>query len=143
MRTIRATELARQLGISRRTMSDICKNDPGLAFKRNRAYYIRLTELAKRPGFDIIDALLAPHGSWIKAVKLAKMAGIPRKTMSTWCRTRPNFAKRIWRIWYVDLEQIGANEDQIKMLRNGNNVSNLGQITSDDSKGQNPEDFSS
>lgn len=128
MRTIKATALAAQLGISRRTMSGICKNDPNLAFMRKRAYFIRLTELAKRPGFDIIDALLAPHGSWIKAVKLAKLAGIPRKTMSTWCRTRPNFAKRIWRTWYVDLEQMGANEDQIKMLRNGNNVSNLGHL---------------
>ncbi len=119
MRTIKATDLARQLGISVRSMCYICKNDPTLAFKRNRTYFIRLSELAKRPGFDLVDALLVPHGVWIKAIALAKMAGISRRTMSSWCKTRPHFAKRISNIWYVDLKQLGATDEQIEMIKSG------------------------
>ncbi len=116
MRSIRAIELAKQLGLARQTIWDICENDSRLAFKRNGSYYIRISELAKKPGFDLVGAILSPHGKWIKAVELAKKYGVPRRTMSNWCLTRPNFAKRIGRIWYVDLELLGATESQVDEL---------------------------
>lgn len=108
--------MARQLGIPRYTMRDICQRDSNLAFKRNGIYYIRLAELAKRPGFDLVGALLAPHSKWIKAVVLARISGIPERTMRSWCATRPNFAKRLGSMWYVDLALLGANDDQIATL---------------------------
>lgn len=100
-------------------MGDICQSDSKLAFKRNGIYYIRLEELAKRPGFDLVTALLSPHGKWIKAIELARRSGIPRRTMASWCRNRPNFAKRIGRIWYVDLELLGATEEQLDSILSG------------------------
>lgn len=116
MRTIKATDLARRLGISRRTMSWICKKDTALAFKKQGVYFIRLTELAKRPGFTLISALMIPHSRWIKATDLARISGVPLQTMNTWCRNRPNFAKRISNTWYVDLELLGATDEQIEQL---------------------------
>ncbi len=117
MKTIRATILAKQLGISRFTMACICRRDTKLAFKRNGIYYIRITELAKLPGFNLIDALLVPHGNWVKAIDLARLSGISRRTMTSWCKTRHNFAKRIARVWYVDLDQLDATESQIETLK--------------------------
>ena len=104
--------------MSRRTMAWICKNDPLLAFKKNGVYFIRVTELAKKPGFDLIGAMLSPHCKWIKARELARLSGIPIRTMGAWCKTRPNFAKRISNTWYVDLEQLGATDLQIRKLSN-------------------------
>ncbi len=130
MKSIKAVDLARSIGMSRFTMQDICQRDKKLAFKRNGVYYIRLSELAKRPGFDLVQALMIQSSRWVKATKLAKFSGIPRRTIAAWCLSRPNFAKRIGSIWYVDLDGLGASDDQIsKIIRSG--VSN---IVSDPSK---------
>jgi hypothetical protein len=116
VKNIRAAMLAKKLGMPRRTMAWICKNDPELAYKKGRIYYIRVSVLATKPGFDIISALLSPHCKWIKARELARISGIPVRTMGAWCKTRPNFARRISNVWYVDLEQLGATPAQIKLL---------------------------
>ncbi len=118
MRTIRAIDLARTLGISRRTVSAWCKNDAALAYKNAKGvYYIRVSELAKRPGFDLISALTIESSKWIKAVDLACISGRSRRTISYWCLTRPRFAKRIKRCWYLDLEAMGATEEQVETLK--------------------------
>lgn len=116
---IKATALARALGISRRTVYDWCRRDPNLAYRKNgRDYYIRIEELAKRPGMDIVTALLLEKdGEWIKAVDLAKLAGVPRRTVANWCATRPWFARRIGRNWYLSREVLGATPAQAKFLR--------------------------
>lgn len=117
MKVIKATELARTLGMSRYTMRDICRNDPKLAFKRGRDYWVRISELAKRPGMDIIEAILAPNsGKWVKAVDLAKMAGLPRRTIAYWCKNRPHFARRIGRLWYLSTDVLGVTPDQAEFL---------------------------
>lgn len=114
---VKASVLARTLGISRFTMRDLCRRDPKLAFKQGRDYYIRLEELAKRPGFDLVQALLLPHSDkWIKAVDLARMAGVPRRTVAYWCKTRPWFAKRIGRTWYVSAEVLGTTQEEAEFL---------------------------
>lgn len=97
-------------------MSWICKQDPLLAFKKSGVYYIRLTELAKREGFNLVSALMIRHVKWIKATHLARISGVPHRTMMSWCKSRPNFAKRISNTWYVDLELLGADDDQIAQL---------------------------
>ena len=119
MRVVKATDFVRQHGISRYTIRDICRRDTKLAFKKKDGhYYVRLSELAKRPGFDLVGAILASHSNWIKAIDLARHAGIPRRTVANWCLSRPNFAKRIGRVYYVDLEALGASEDQIQIIKN-------------------------
>ncbi len=126
MKSIRAVELGRALGISRHTLQDICQRDSKLAYKKDGVYYIRITELAKRPGFDLIKALLVGSARMIKATKLAEMSGIPRRTVIGWCLTRPNFARRIGHVWYVDLDGLDASEEQIDaMMKRG-----LGRNTS-------------
>lgn len=119
MKFIKATVLARTLGISRRTVSDWCRRDPSLAFRREgRDYYIRVEQLAKRPGMDIISALLLENdGKWMKAVDLARLAGVPRRTVAHWCATRPWFARRIGRNWYLSREVLGATPEQAEFLQ--------------------------
>lgn len=117
MKVIKATELARTLGMSRFTIRDICRNDSKLAFKKGRDYWIRISELAKRPGMDIIEAVLTPNsGKWVKAVDLAKMANLPRRTVAYWCATRPHFARRIGRLWYLSTDVLGVTPEQAEFL---------------------------
>lgn len=92
------------------------RTKPWLFTKKSGTYYIKLDLLAKCPGIDLIDAFCLPGRRWFKAVDLAAAAGISRKTVGNWCRDRPRFAKRIGRIWYVDMESLGATEDQIDAL---------------------------
>ncbi len=117
MRTIRAIDLSKMLGLSRRTVSGWCANDPKLAYKKNGVYVIRLSELAKRPGFDIISALTLETAKWIKAVDLAAISNQSRRTISYWAKNRPRFAKRVGRVWYIDLETLGASDDHVEVLR--------------------------
>jgi hypothetical protein len=88
-----------------------------LAVRKGRDYYIRIDRLAVKPGMNIISALTLENRSWIKAVALAAAAGTPRRSVAHWCRTRPHLAKRIGRIWYVDLEELGATDDEIDALK--------------------------
>lgn len=85
-------------------MRRMCAKDPTLAIKRDGVYYIALEKIADRPGFDLVAALMLPTSKWVKAVDVARKAGISRKTVSNWCRTRQRFAKRLGRIWYIDME---------------------------------------
>lgn len=98
-------------------MRDWCAYDPDLAVRRGRDWYIRVSELARRPGMTYVQALLCTSQTWVKAVDLAAASGISRRTVSYWAKTRPGFGKRIGRIWYVDLEQLGATPDQVEIIR--------------------------
>ncbi len=118
MKAIRAVDLSKILKIPRRTICSWCKADPALAYKdRDGVYHIRIAVLAKRPGFDLIAALTLESSRWIKAVDLATLAGAPRRTISYWCANRPRFARRIGKVWYIDLEAVGATEEQVEALR--------------------------
>lgn len=113
-RALKSIEIARQLGISPRTMSELCRKDPALAFKRKGDWYVRIEELAKRPGFDLVQALMLTSARWIKSTDLARLTGWSRRTVVRWCATRRNYAKRIGRTWYVDLSQVDAPEEKIE-----------------------------
>jgi hypothetical protein len=117
MKAVKAIELARTLGISRRTMSGWCRADPALAYKKEGVYWIRLERLAQKPGLDIVSVLTGTQNRWIKAIDLARWAGIPRETVAYWCRKRPRFAKRIGRLWYVSLDELGCTSEQAEALR--------------------------
>lgn len=105
------------LGIAQRTVSDWCAADPILAFKDSKGdYWVRIEEISKKPGFDLISALTLTTARWVKAVDLARVAGHSRRTMCYWCAHRPRFAKRIGRNWYVDLEAIGVPDDLIEEI---------------------------
>ncbi len=131
MQSIRAVELAKKLGMSRYTMQDICQRDKKLAFKRNGVYYIRISELAKRPGYDLVRALMVTSSRCIKATTLAKISGISRRTVVGWCLSRPNFACRIGKTWYVDLDGLNASEEQIDaIIKSG--LSNIAPDQSED-----------
>lgn len=113
-RTLKARKLARDLGIPRRTMTNICRNTPDLAYKdRKGQWVVRVSELAKRPGFDLIQALMVTTTRWIPAAALARILGIPPRTMTHHCANRTYNAKRIGRNWYVDLSQMDAPEELI------------------------------
>lgn len=101
-------------------MSSWCEKDPDLAFKKGREWWIRLDMLAGRPGITLIDAYMLGSSRWILATKIARMSGIPTKTVNNWCRSRPGFAKRIGTDWYIDLEQMGATQDEVLSLGLGN-----------------------
>ncbi len=116
MKIKRAIDLARELGIPARTVTNWCKRDPELAFKKNYVWWIRLDRIAGRPGITLVDAYMLGSSQWIQATRLARLAGISRKTMNNWCRSRPRFAKRIGTDWYVDLDQWGADPDRIEQL---------------------------
>jgi hypothetical protein len=118
MRLVRAADIARQLGIPLRTMRDICKRDPALAVIRHGAYYIRLDELAKRPGFDLVSAILLRTRRWVKAVDVARARGRSRRNVAFWCRTRQRYAFRLGKIWYVDLDALGEGDGELGNDRN-------------------------
>ncbi len=117
MRLIKATQLARMLGISTRSVAKWCKEDPNLAFLKGRQYYIKLDELARRPGFDLVAALTLENACWVRAVDYAAAAGRPRRNVAHLCKTKPRFAKRIGRIWYIDLVEEGLSADQIAVIK--------------------------
>lgn len=121
MKLVRASELARNLGIPDRTMRQWCLTDPKLAIFISGgigggSWWVKLERLAERSNISILDAYTLSTQRWKKATELAKLSGISRKTIANWCRNRPGFAKRIGRVYYVDLEQMGANRDEIDAL---------------------------
>ena len=116
MKTVTCADLARTLGISRYTVRDWCQTIPNFAYKRGRQWVIRLSAVATLPGFDYVRALTHTKKRWIKAVDLAASAGYSRRTMSHWCKTRPNMAIRIGRIWYVCPEDLGGTDEQRERL---------------------------
>lgn len=121
-------ELAAKLGIPRRTIQLWVERDPELSVLKknesgNLSHWIVLDRFVGRHGITLIDAYTLGFSPWVKAVDVAKMAGISRKTVANWCRDRPGFAKRLGRIYYIDLSQFGATSDQvvevIKRLKEG------------------------
>jgi len=120
MRMMRMGELAAKLGIPRRTFQDWIDRDPDLGIfiddRYGGTWWIKLDKLAGRQGIDLTAAYMLGSSRWIKAVTLAELAGISRHTMRNWCRNRPGFAKRIGRIFYVDLEEFGASFDDVENL---------------------------
>lgn len=120
MKLVRAAHLAKTLGISRHTVKRWCQVDPHVAIKIGRYWWIRLERLAARPGMDIVLAMMLPHQRWVKAVLLSEWTGIPRKTIANWCRDRQGFARRLGRIWYVDVDNLSSfagSEDEAEKIR--------------------------
>lgn len=119
MRVVKAADLARNLGISRRTVADWCKKRPDLAIKRAGSYWIRLDALANSQGLDLVQAFMLAHTKqhWIKAIDIAKNSNIPRRTIAHWCKTRPHLAKRIGRNWYIAIEDLDAHPRDAQVLR--------------------------
>lgn len=120
-------ELAKELGIPKETFQRWIEKDPSLAVyipggPGNGSWWIKLDKLEGRAGITLQDAYTLGSRPWMKATLLAKKSGISRRTIAHWCRTRPGFGKRLGRIWYVDLEEFGANPEQIaKLLGIGSN----------------------
>lgn len=117
MKLVRASEFARDVGINRNTMKAWFKSKRHLFVKKSGHYYLKLDALAGCDGIDIVDAMTLPGQRWVRAVDLAHDAGIPRKTVANWCRARPNFAKRIGKVWYVDIASLGASPEEAEALR--------------------------
>lgn len=125
MKLVRMAELCSRLGIPRRTFNLWVQKDPDLAvFIANNtkvggggAWWIKIETLAERSGLSLVQAYRLATSRWVKAVDLAKFSKISRRTVASWCRNRPGFACRLGRVWYVDLEQLGANEEQIQELQ--------------------------
>ncbi len=114
-RLVKLSVLSAQLGISRRTLSDWCLRDPSIAVRRGgKGFWIKLDKLAGKPGIDLVEAHLIGEQRWIKAVELAEMAGIPRRTIGTWCRRNANFARRLGRIWYVNLSRLDITTEELE-----------------------------
>lgn len=117
MKYIEAAKLAKTLGISDRTMRDICRNDKKLAYKRDGVYWIRVAALAACPGMDEIKALLIlESGKWVKVIDFARAASLPERTVRSWAATRPNFAIRLGKIWYISVEMLARNEEEAAVL---------------------------
>lgn len=117
MKYIKASKLAKALGISRYTVRTWCQQQPNLARKRGRDWYISIKELARRDGLDPVKVLTLTQEKWVKAVALAEKAEISRRTIAHWCKTRPDFALRIGRIWYIHPGELGATPDQIDIIK--------------------------
>ncbi len=120
MKLMKMRELADKLGIPISTFQKWVERDSSLGvFIHDRfggSWWIKLDKLAGRHGITLVDAYMLGSSRWIKAVVLAELTGISRRTMSHWCRTRPGFAKRIGRIYYVDLQELGASFDDVEGL---------------------------
>lgn len=57
------------------------------------------------------------HTRWlIKAVELARVSGISRKTVCNWCENNRGFGIRLGRVWYVDLEAAGWSWERARDL---------------------------
>lgn len=124
-------ELARRLGVPIRTFNKWAQDDPELTVllrgKRTKlTRWVKLERLAGRHGITLVDAYMLGSSRWIKATTLATLAGIPRRTMAYWCRTRPGFARRIAHMYYIDLEQFGASIDDVEALHKKLNLGNPG-----------------
>jgi hypothetical protein len=122
MRLVRMRELAAKLGIPIRTFQSWVEADPSLSVlrkgpgKTGKVHWIKLDHFAGRHGIDLTDAYMLGSSKWLKAVTLAELSGISRRTIAHWCRDRPKFAKRIGRIYYIDLEQLGAGPEDIQEI---------------------------
>ncbi len=120
MRLMKMGELAAKLGIPRRTFQGWIEREPGLGVfindRNGGSWWVKLDKLAGRQGITLTDALMLGSRRWVAAVDLAILAGISKRTMSHWCRTRPGFAKRIGQVYYVDLEELGASFDDVEEL---------------------------
>lgn len=86
-------------------MANWCKTDPALAFKKKGIYYIKLHELAKRPGLDLEAVRKLGESRWVRAVDAAKQYGIPERTLRHQCNQTPGLARRIGKNWYLNLDQ--------------------------------------
>lgn len=117
MQLIKATLLAEKLRISRRTVAGWCAADPKLAIRKGRSYYIKVEQLARRPGLDLVSVLTLGNSDWVRAVHLAKVSRISRKTICNWIQKKPRFAKRIGRIWYIDLAEWELGDEARALLR--------------------------
>lgn len=121
MRLVRMRDLARQLGIPVRTIQRWVEKDPSLSVLKDDGsqggpcHWIIIAKLVER-GLKVSDAYTIMEQRWVKAVDLAAVSGISRKTVANWCRGRPGFAKRLGRVWYVDLEQFGASPEEAAIL---------------------------
>jgi hypothetical protein len=115
--TIGVTELARTLGVPTRTVRRWCATHPGFAVRRNGQYFIKIATLRRVQGVDPLLILTAESHNWVKAVDLARVAGVSRQTMARWCKTRPWFAHRVGRNWYVSMEMLGVHPDNVDLLR--------------------------
>lgn len=116
MKYIKASLLAKSLGISRYTVRTWCQQQPGLARKKGRDWYIRVSELAKRDGLDPVKVLTLTREKWVKAVELSERSGISRRTIAHWCKTKSDFALRVGRIWYISPTELGATQDQVELM---------------------------
>lgn len=135
MKLKRAVDLARELGIPRRTVTDWCIRDPtlGVYIKGGAgggSWWIKVEKLIGRHGIGPVDAYMLGSSHWMKAVDLAKLAGWKRRRVAKWCRDRPSFAKRIGRIYYIDLEALGMDTDTAITL-----LGNLGTTPPEDRVG--------
>lgn len=115
---IRATELAKILGISRHTVQDWCHRDASLAIKIKGVYHVRVEKLAERPGMDLVRAylLVKTEQKWVSLAALSKLTGVSRRTLAAWAKNRPCFATRIGRNWYVSLETLTNDPEQLEIL---------------------------
>lgn len=66
---------------------------------------------------DLITAFMLHHEQrWVPATAFARISKISRKTIANWCKDQRKFAKRLGRIWYIDLDQLGLTEEQIETI---------------------------
>lgn len=118
-------ELCDRLGIPRRTFNSWVEKDPHLAVYRENhsgrengggSYWVKIDRLVDKYGLDPVVAHTLETSRWMKATTFAGISGVPRRTIAYWCRTRPNLGRRIGRHWYIDLEALGATDEQIEAL---------------------------
>lgn len=120
MQWVTAQLIAEKLSLSDRTVRDWCMRDRSLAHKEGHTWRVNIRRLAETHGIDLVDLLLLlqnPEPGLIKAAELARRAGIPRRTVAHWCRTRPDFAIRIGVVWFVDLSRLDVTLAEIVSRR--------------------------
>jgi hypothetical protein len=137
MRLKRLRDLSDELGIPVSTIQKWVERDPELSVYKaggpgGGSHWIKLDRLASRHGMSLVEAYMLGSSRWIKAVLLAEQAKIPRKTMANWCRNRPGFAKRLGRIYYIDLEAFGADPEAVKAFLQRMRLGGRGQVTSEE-----------
>lgn len=114
-------ELAKELGIPIATFQKWVEKDPTLGVyvddRSGGSWWIKLDKFATRHGMTLQDAYLLGSRRWVRAVDLAAVSGIPRRSLARRCRDRPGFGKRLGRVYYIDLEEFGASEEQLEKLQ--------------------------
>lgn len=125
MKLMRMGDLCRQLNISRRTFNGWVEADPTLGIFIKGVWWIKLDQLAQRHGISLTETFMLGSSRWVKAVDLARIAGINRRTVAHWCLTRPNFGRRIGRIWYIDLAQWATTPEELEEILS--RLSNTGE----------------